>query len=459
MKLALNREVGLSVVFALVAGIWGLLMVMSLKMGVLLGLALAAGFILLRNPSLGWYISLPMLVVVANYIPPYLSAPLIWMTLFGFIGSFWINQWSHYKKVEWSYPALWWGIALWMVWAGICGFLGLNFVNSVKELARYTISFLVLLTYLSWSNTCEQLRRRWYFLLGTITLVALLCIGQFIFQYVTGAWHWNMLGKYPPTTSEMGVFFAAVLPVAFAVHFIDRRIPKWGHYALGVILLFAVYLSESRASFLAAVAGIGTAYFLISPVKRKQTFILCGVLGVATLVMLLWFEPATKDFLLHNVTGRDRLWKAALEAAAQSPITGIGPASWSQWFSSNYLMAEFVMDDLAGNSYVMAPELLRGEAHQLFLTKLAETGWPGFFGLIGLFVLWGRAAWQQFSQLKQRDWMYFATAGSIASMCGLTVLCFFENGPIIGKARGGEVLIVWFIAAIPLMVNRLNAKT
>lgn len=459
MKAALDaRQIFLSAGLIAAATVWGVLMVVNWTWGVGLGIALLCGVVLLRNASLGWYLSLATLVLVANYFPPRLSAPLIWLTLLSFLGSYWLNRLNRGLAVRWYADGLWLGIVLWLVWTGITALTGLNAASSAKELARYLISFAVFLTYVNWFESIEQLRRRWYFLLAVVGTVGALAIFEFAVQMSTGAWNWSMLGKYPPTTSEMGSFFACVLPVAVALYFGDKRLPRWLHYLICGGLLFATYLSESRASFLAAVAGLLAVFYMVSSSWRKQVLVLFAVLGISTLGLMLWFVPGTDGFLLYNITGRERLWVAAFEVAKENPIFGIGPGCWHQWFGDTFMLADFVMDDQSGNTYIMPPDLLQGEAHQLFFTKLAEMGFPGFFGLIALFVLWGKFAVGQLRAFNKKTWGYFATLGSIGSMIGMTVLCLFENGPIIGRARGGEVLIVWFVAAIPLVARRLEKQ-
>jgi len=43
-------------------------------------------------------------------------------------------------------------------------------------------------------------------------------------------------------------------------------------------------------------------------------------------------------------------------------------------------------------------------------------------------------------------------------MVGMAALCLFENGPIIGNARGEEVVVVWLLAALPLALEPIAGR-
>jgi len=46
----------------------------------------------------------------------------------------------------------------------------------------------------------------------------------------------------------------------------------------------------------------------------------------------------------------------------------------------------------------------------------------------------------------------------VAAMAGMAVFALFENGPIIGRARSEQIVVVWLIAVTPWLALRGRAK-
>jgi len=176
-------------------------------------------------------------------------------------------------------------------------------------------------------------------------------------------------------------------------------------------------------------------------------------------VIYLWVEygnPVTGA--LHNLSGRNLLWAAAVQATGENPVLGIGPGCWSIWLRSHYVAADFIMGDFRGNSFALSPALLGGEAHNLFFTKMAEMGIPSLAWIACMFLAWFFKARSAVQKLP-KGWGRVLGMGSLAAVIGLFVRGFFENGPIIGKGRGSEVIVVWFIVALPFVLRHLAVAT
>ena len=189
------------------------------------------------------------------------------------------------------------------------------------------------------------------------------------------------------------------------------------------------------------------------PRIRKVLGVLTAVAVVALTVLWIRVPGEVSTEVIRQLSGRNILWGKALHLIREHPILGIGPNNWGAWLPRNVASVEFLRYDRVGNwSYL--PNALRGEAHNLFLTQAAELGLPSLLGLVGLFVTWWRLATQATCRLTDA-WSVALAHGCMASMAGLAVLGLFENGPIIGEARGEDLVVVWLVAALPLVLGRI----
>lgn len=148
--------------------------------------------------------------------------------------------------------------------------------------------------------------------------------------------------------NDLGLLFAATIPMAF---FLSRRggfIGRLFWLAAAVLLLYGVYLTNSRGAFL-AVLVIGGVY-----VWHHRGMLTAGVLGVAglTVMQLLSSRMQELDPEESSAFGRVDAWYAGLEMFRSSPLFGIGAGNFTDH------------NDLT--------------AHNSFVLVLAETGFLGF---------------------------------------------------------------------------------
>ena len=163
------------------------------------------------------------------------------------------------------------------------------------------------------------------------------------------------------------------------------------------------------------------------------------------------------DMLIYQMSGRERIWLAAVNAIASNPVLGVGPGLWSEWFGTHYLTVDFIFDDMRGNIFTLNPLTLDGQAHNLFLTKGAEMGVLSIALLLAVFGLWYQRSLAIYHSLSN-GWARDLVRGCLASFSGLFFFCIFENGPIIGTAREGEVIFITMIMAIPFAIEKRHAQ-
>ncbi|MDP3920508.1 MAG: O-antigen ligase family protein [Candidatus Omnitrophota bacterium] len=421
-------------------------------------------FLLLIHRTMAvWRTMMFLSSIGMSYFPPPIGPALCWALLLLCLAGCWLEHLSEGQELEWGDRRIWICIAGWVVWGILSTYNSLNPLASIKEIIRYIFSFGVLLTYINWLRRFGQIQTmvRWCEIMAVA--VAMVCIADAFLWALDGVVIQAMVaepmsrvkGNYAPTFSELGAIIAAIVPITFA--FLMTSSPKRSpiRFFTVLIMLFGVILSTSRASALAAVCGVAVVLFLFAS-RRVKILMITGVVGVNALgsILLTVKYGSLVTGVIHNLSGRNLLWAAAVRAVSEHPLFGIGPGCWATWLPTRYFTIDFLMGDMHGNTFALTPTLLGGEAHNLFFTKAAEMGLPSLAWIAAIFLSWGACAYSAIKGLP-RGWARTLTVGCFASMVGLTVRCFFENGPIIGRGRGSEVVLVWFIAAIPLVIQKI----
>lgn len=432
--------------------------------GFLAILAPVAGLVLLPYSTRIWQWMMFFFLFASSYLPTSLGGIISWSLLLLFASSVWMAKVTERRAMEWGDFRVWICLAGFLFWALLCTLRSISPVTSMKELIRYGFSFFIFLTYLNWFRSEDQLKTvmRWCERLAIF--VASVCVLEGMMWFLRGvevqpmvnepvAW---IKGPYPPTFSEMGAIIAAMFPVSFALLLhssMKRSLPR----LIGLMVMLAgVFLSTSRASLMAAVVGAGIVFFMMS--SRRLKFFLSVLLISAVIFLLAFLNHRYGDLqtgLVHNLSGRNLLWNAAIQAVTEQPVFGIGPGCWSVWLPQHFFTVDFVMGDLKGNFFALNPGMLGGEAHNLFFTKAAEMGYPALAWLAMFVLSWAAAALASLHALPW-NWYRVIGTGCFAAFFGLLFRCLFENGPVIGRGRGMEVVLVWILAATPLLLKKIN---
>lgn len=434
----------------------GLLFLKSWWMGLGFLAALAIGIVGVWHPMRCWKGITLFLILLANYTPPPLDTFVFWGGATLFVAGCWLQLRRSGISPGWVDRALGVSVLVWVAWTYVCALGSFDVALSVREATRYALSFACLFTYLNWIRTPGQAREmlEWWgwLVIGVSAFWAL----EFFLQILRGAdvHSYLFLGPYPPTHNERSLFPSTLLPVLVSLFFAAPRQFGWGKRVLIVTLLCtAMVWSQARTSWVTATVALMIVLARFSPRRFWQASAVLAVIGVAVMVTIASIHGDLGTGLMKNLSGRNLVWGAALVEIGSSPILGIGPGCWSLWFGRHFNAADFLLFDARGNSFVLDPSRLGGEAHNLLLTKAVEMGLPAALLTLWLFLTWIRAAGAALRQIPD-PWFRAVAIGSFAAVCGTFVGAFFENGPFIGAARGGQVLIVWFLAALPLVLAR-----
>lgn len=425
----------------------------------ILGLTVLASMLVaavaIQSPRACWRALLLLTLVLASYIPPSMSTPLFWAALILFLAGAWMEHAEGRHPPELPSASFWAAVAAWGAWGALCAWHALDRIASVKELGRYLLSFATLLTYVNWLRAREQVQDLFRWTEVLLVTAGSLRLMDAILKASFGGIPVPLVGPYPPENSELGLGYAAMLPVMASVLAVSPRWRLWPRRMSFALLCAALVASGSRAACLAGFVGVCTALWMRWPFRGRR-WLTAGVLAAAALgCAWVWSRyQSHPEGIQRLLSGRDLVWRAALQAIGEHPWLGIGPGNWSVWFQRRFVAADFLLWDAGGNTFVLPPDRLGGEAHQLFLTKGAEMGLVSVILLVALLAAWFRSACRSMQRLPE-GWERAVALGCIASMGGLLIFGFFENGPIIGKARGAEVVIVWLLAAFPFAAHRM----
>ena len=164
------------------------------------------------------------------------------------------------------------------------------------------------------------------------------------------------------TKSFEKIFCGTIFLVSLVAFVMINTRGAW--LALGIVLLFTLfYRLRSPKKILASLViliAAGGIFLAVSPrtFQRVQTM-----------------TSATQE---QSVTERFLMWKSAINAIEENPLTGVGFGNYEAQYQENYILDE-------------AKERSQGHAHNVYLQFWAEAGLPGvilFCALFGYILLW-----------------------------------------------------------------------
>lgn len=159
---------------------------------------------------------------------------------------------------------------------------------------------------------------------------------------------------------------------------------------LFIFLISSVIVSQSRGAFGVAFLLI-FALFLLSKVPVKIKTIWLGLLAIflAIIVFIAPIAVIEKQINYQNnhdiLSQRDKVWRAALEAARLNPLLGIGGGNWKQINLDQIKSSvesrgeKFVAEDFA---------LQWGHPHNIYLSNLVDRGILGFIIFLNFMIIW-----------------------------------------------------------------------
>jgi O-antigen ligase len=211
----------------------------------------------------------------------------------------------------------------------------------------------------------------------------------------------RLSGVLGPCNLKLGVVLASLSP--FALHLASRRVGIAGWLCAAAAIGVVVLLAGSRAAWLTFALVLVFSGWQLLGWKRLLAVLAFGAVALAVLTATV---PNVRDRVLRTthalgadaegvdvaLSGRTRIWGAALCMATQHPVNGIGARGFREAFPA--------CDPDAGEApaWGTGPAL---HAHQVVLEVLSETGLIGLlFWLAG--VALAVRAWRYADQAARR---------------------------------------------------------
>lgn len=206
---------------------------------------------------------------------------------------------------------------------------------------------------------------RW-FLRITVVLVALgvLFGAAYVAVAQSNADRFTWVGAHP---NGSGLVLSAAVVIAFTAPADRLRLPRAAQWAIGGVLLVAMYDNHSRAAWLCVAVGLLVAFVLQGHRNRLSLWILAPVVGASVVAALAYFGEEIGDYLL-----RDRDSENLATGNGRRELWGIG-----------FRALDGPLDWLGGLGYGVARSLFleeapwAGEAHNSVLSLLVSVGLIG----------------------------------------------------------------------------------
>ena len=328
-------------------------------------------------------------------------------------------------NLELSWPPLWrivWGVALF--------YSTINAVENATQLRSVICGLLVVAAGLSAVG-----------LVGTEwirTKLLDLPIYQFLPALVSNETRFPGGGFHPNVIAGT---LAPFVPLALTASLCSAGLRRAAAGLLAVLLVFAVFLAQSRGAWLGLAAGLWTMAMVAS---RHWAWRVLLVLLVVAAVIAIWQVGLADAFLRVDATGsgvsRLEVWNRAVHMIRDTPFTGIGLGAFPAILDAFY------------PSFLGGPNAHIPHAHNLFLQIAVDLGLPG---ALAFTVLFGACLWMACQPLRCPASDRFVRGLSVGVVGALAVVAVHGllDAPL-WAARSSPLL--WVLLALGPVLRRLT---
>jgi O-antigen ligase len=152
---------------------------------------------------------------------------------------------------------------------------------------------------------------------------------------------------------------------------------RFSSIILSLPLFFAIEQAQSRGAWLGVSVVLGSAFSLRDGRLRLRSWIFAAILVIGASVL---FSHRQNNDLEQSTSSRLSYWLAGLNMALHNPILCVGLGQYPEQFET-----------YSGDHQY---EFGRRTAHSAWILALAETGIPGLFIFLGLFLFALRETWR-----------------------------------------------------------------
>lgn len=279
-----------------------------------------------------------------------------------------------------------------------------------------------------------------YFILGSINIIGKLFrpTRRIIFQvYQIG--------------SDASIFWIWLIALAGSMALFNTRLHRNLRYALGVLLVIAIYQSgvlayEWKSGWLPASISLLVVLWVGFP-KQRAIFMLLGI--AAVLLNLTGVESTITGNEDYSLLTRWEAWGIVLDISSKNLILGLGPANY-YWYTALYPILGYNVEFNSHNNY---------------LDILAQTGIFGLFFYVLFLVQFGRLAWILLRSAQEGFEKAFiiaclgGLAGTVVTgMLGDWVIPFVYNVGLVGfRSSMFGWLFMGALVAVEQIIKQRNA--
>lgn len=218
-----------------------------------------------------------------------------------------------------------------------------------------------------------------------VLVIITACIGLCISAHFEGKFLSGRLNNIGPGdargSNELGVLFAAIIPLMLPFIFKGKRYEKIICFLLLPLIINTFTLTVSRGALVALLSGLFYAFVFLSGKKYKKYFIGSAICilplflfladeGYVERISSLWKTDVSSDEELNKLSaGRMDIWKHGFEMLNDYPL-GVGPGGFREL--SRFYMPENSLRFDPGRGYGVRA------AHNSFLLVMVEQGYFGF---------------------------------------------------------------------------------
>ena len=202
--------------------------------------------------------------------------------------------------------------------------------------------------------------------------------------------------------NHLGGYLVTILPIGVVTAVMTRhrwvRVAAWAWVVITVLL---VLQTEARGAYLAGLAAGVILVVGMLPILRANARTVGLAIGGGLIVAVALvaggsrFLGAKASTLFQygagsSVSQRYGYWSAAIRLAVHHPVVGTGPDTFADTYAR---YQDATLGKQLGSTYFV------NSAHNIFLSWLANEGFPGLLLILALFALgvaWGWRAWRSF---------------------------------------------------------------
>jgi O-antigen ligase len=213
--------------------------------------------------------------------------------------------------------------------------------------------------------------------------------------------------------------------------------------AIGVLAV-GFLAAQSRGGLIAALVVLPFALLMIRRRRRLLAGVIAGMAIVASAALIAGLSRGT-DIALDNSSGRNDLWRVALQMSADHPLTGVGPGGFAVK-SAGYSRDVGPIDHV--ELMVEKPQ----STHNIWLQLLVETGVIGValcLAVVAICLRAGYVAAKRFRRAGRRDLMYLVQSVTVASGAMLAAGLFIASS---GNRR------MWVLLALAPILLGIAAR-